>query len=99
MLRLANEENLAPPFKPGQSGNLRGRPKGSISLVAIMRRQLAEDDGADAEAIIRALITDAKRKTYLGHQSRKLALEYIDGRALSGPEGDGGPVVRIVDNI
>lgn len=39
---MANEENLTP-FKPGQSGNPNGRPKGSKNLASIIRELENED--------------------------------------------------------
>lgn len=37
-------DNLAPKWKPGQSGNPAGRPKGSISLMAAIIRVLKQTD-------------------------------------------------------
>ena len=34
---MANDENLKPPWKPGESGNPKGRPKGSKNLATIVR--------------------------------------------------------------
>ncbi len=93
---MSNPATLNPPWKPGQSGNPNGRPKGSVSLARILKEKLAENDGEAAKAIVDAMIKDAKRED---GQSRRLAIQYIDGK----PKENGGEpietVVRIVDDI
>ncbi|WP_378947765.1 DUF5681 domain-containing protein [Mesorhizobium sp. ANAO-SY3R2] len=45
-------------FKPGQSGNPNGRPKGSRSKMALLLEELAE---GEAEEIARVMIQNAKK--------------------------------------
>lgn len=40
---MANEQNLRPPWRSGQSGNPNGRPKGRKSLATIVRELERED--------------------------------------------------------
>ena len=39
---MANNENLIP-FKPGQSGNPKGKPKGTMSLTANLRKLMEKE--------------------------------------------------------
>lgn len=59
---MANEENLTP-WKKGQSGNVRGRPKGSRNRSTIVRELLeakaTDGDGQIADQLTRALIQKA----------------------------------------
>jgi hypothetical protein len=48
-------------FKPGQSGNPGGRPKGSVGLKARLRRILTENSGSVAEEVCQAFVDVAKR--------------------------------------
>lgn len=93
---MPNPENLRPPWKPGQSGNPAGKAPGTVSLLSILKRKLAENDGADAEAIIDALIRDAKKAD---GQSRKLALAYIDGNPKENGGASGEARVTIVNDV
>ena len=53
-------------FKPGQSGNLTGRPRGGISLVSILKRKLEEmgEEGNKtlAEELMDKYIAEAMEK-------------------------------------
>ena len=52
-------ENLTP-FKPGESGNPNGRPKGAFSLVGILKEKLQEiPDGMDGKTYAQLLIQRA----------------------------------------
>ena len=71
------KQNLAPPWKPGQSGNPSGRAKGSLSLTAILRKKLAEGDGARAKRLVGAMLDQAEDGEF---QHLKEAFERIDGK-------------------
>ena len=79
-------------FKKGQSGNPGGRPKGSVSIEAALRRRLA--DGEDGDKIVQGLVTQALRKALEGdYKFFNLILERIDGRIADRIAGhDGGPL-------
>ena len=51
-----NESIRGRPFEPGQSGNPRGRPKGSRNAVTLLAEALLD---GEAEAIIRKLVEKA----------------------------------------
>ena len=79
-------------FKPGQSGNPGGRPKGSVSIEAELRRRLA--DGEAGEKIVQGLVTQALRQALEGdYKFFNMILERIDGRIADRLAGhDGGPL-------
>lgn len=54
------KDNLAPPWPKGTSGNPSGRAKGSMSLMPLIRKLLAEGDGKEAEKVARAALDKAK---------------------------------------
>lgn len=67
-------------FKPGQSGNPAGRPPGSLSLLGLLKKRLAEinpENGRTyAEQFMDNIIQDAMD---LDGPSRKLVMQYIEG--------------------
>lgn len=69
------------PFRPGQSGNPSGKPKGARHAVTLMAEKLLEDDAA---AIVRAVIDAAKGGDMV---AARLVLERIapprKGRAVA----------------
>ncbi len=67
-------------FKPGQSGNPGGRPKGTVSLTAQLRRHLAENPD-DVEAIIAAWVAKAKDGQF---QHLQEMLNRLDGKVRDG---------------
>ena len=79
-------------FKPGQSGNPGGRPKGSVSIEAELRRRLA--DGEAGEKSVQGLVTQALRQALEGdYKFFNMILERIDGRIADRLAGhDGGPL-------
>ena len=79
-------------FKPGQSGNPGGRPKGSVSIEAELRRRLA--DGEAGEKIIQGLVTQALRQALEGdYKFFNMILERSDGWSADRLAGhDGGPL-------
>lgn len=79
-------------FKKGQSGNPGGRPKGSVSIEAELRRRLA--DGEVGEKIVEGLVTQALKQALGGdYKFFNMILERIDGRIADRLAGhDGGPL-------
>lgn len=80
-LQAKNSTKKAPwgkPFQPGQSGNPSGRPKGSVSPTAALRRSLTR---RDVEAIALTVI----RKAKAGDQAcLRILFDRLD-HPLSGP--------------
>jgi hypothetical protein len=60
---MANNKNLNPPWKIGESGNPKGKPKGTRNRSTIIRELLEaralEGDGQIADQLTRALINKA----------------------------------------
>lgn len=74
-------------FKPGQSGNPAGRPKGSVSIVAALRRALEENPRL-ADELARVFIERARKGEF---RFLKELLDRIDGPAtqrLAAPEDE-----------
>lgn len=95
MAKRGRVENLKP-FKPGQSGNPKGRPKGQGITDRILRR-LNEDDGKLAEDIAEVIIKKAKAGDF---NFCKTVLERIDGKIPDRIAGaDGGSLKIIIQGI
>ena len=92
------------PWKPGQSGNPKGRPKG-ISLVDALQAVLkakAEDSGRPVKTLVAEKLVELALAGNL--EAIKLCFEYTDGKPAQ-PVDVGGPgggplqvVIRTVDD-
>jgi len=80
---MAKEDHLIK-FKPGQSGNPSGRPVGSVSIMAAVRRQLRQNP-EQLEELAKSLVENAK-------QGNAVALRQILDRL-------DGPVPTVIDNL
>ena len=82
-------------FKKGESGNPGGRPKGSPSVEAELRRRLAE--GEDGDQLLEGLVNVALRKALKGdHRFWTSILERLDGKVadrIAGADGEGLTVI------
>jgi len=67
-------------FVKGQSGNPAGRPKGTLSLVSLIKKKLEKIDPKSkksyAELFTEQIIMDAAEKD---GQSRRLVMQYLEG--------------------
>jgi hypothetical protein len=73
-------DNLRPhQYKPGQSGNPSGRPKGS-SLTARLRKLLEQDDGKLAETLAKVAVREAAKGKY---QHLKEVWDRVDGTLVT----------------
>ena len=78
-------------FKAGISGNKSGRPKGSLSMVALIRKELQANNAKKAKAIVRALLKEAEA----GNISHiKELLDRIDGKVADKVEAEFGVVIK-----
>jgi hypothetical protein len=80
-------------WKPGQSGNPGGRPKGS-SVAARIQRLLAADDGKAAEALAKVFLSQGLNADF---KFAKEVIDRADGKVADRIAGhDGGPLIRQV---
>ena len=83
------------PFKPGQSGNPAGRPKGSLSLVGLMKKRLEMLGPDQRRTIAEHLIDNIMQDALDGKDTQlKLLLNYVEGMPKQGVElsGDWQPI-------
>jgi len=76
------------PFKPGQSGNPAGRPKGSLSLTALMKQELERvpEEGKPSYAL--AFVKKALHKAIVDGDTQMIRTiwSYIDGMPVQSHE-------------
>jgi len=98
----ASGENRRPgTFQPGQSGNPGGRPKGSVSLVQIMLKKLAEQcpdepEKVRAEKVVEAAVAKAEAGDF---QMFKEILERVDGKVTDKVEVTRKDISQTVESI
>lgn len=98
---MPNEDNIrAHRFKPGQSGNPKGRPKGS-SITPRLKRIVEENDGEIADALVKSAIKNALKGDF---RFWNAIMERVEGKVadrIQHSGDDGGPiqinVIRGVD--
>jgi hypothetical protein len=85
-------------FKPGQSGNPRGRPKGSLNLATDLSAELGEQitvrEGGRQRRISkqRALVKSLMAKALQGDVRATTAVLALYARVISEPEDEGHPI-------
>tara|TARA_B100001123_G_scaffold199096_1_gene226374 strand:- start:430 stop:867 length:438 start_codon:yes stop_codon:yes gene_type:complete len=86
-----NPANLRPPWKKGQSGNPKGRPKGRTLTDRLLKR-LEQEGGEIADLLVDAWIREAKRGRF---PQLKEILDRTEGKVAEKREltgADGGPI-------
>lgn len=91
---MSNEENIIPHrFKPGQSGNPNGRPKGS-SITPRLKRIIEENNGEIADALVKSAIKNALKGDF---RFWNAIMERVEGKVADRIQhsGDGGGPLKI----
>ena len=91
---MPNEENIIPhQFKPGQSGNPKGRPKGS-SITPRLKRIIEENNGEIADALVKSAIKNALKGDF---RFWNAIMERVEGKVADRVQhsGEGGGAIQI----
>lgn len=91
---MANIENIKPhQFKPGQSGNPKGRPRGS-SITPRLKRIIEENEGEIADALVKSAIKNALKGDF---RFWNAIVERLEGKVADRVQhtGDGGGPIQI----
>ena len=83
-------------FKPGQSGNPAGRPKGRISKKVLIRDQLIDALEKDAVKVVQMIVEKALKGDMVAAKIIMDRLIPQQKAVVSGEEGMRQPVVNIV---
>ena len=78
-------DNLKGPWKPGQSGNPKGRPVGSYSIIDVIRKRLMELTPDKKRTFMDALGDKIISGAMNGSEaSQRLILNYLEGMPKQG---------------
>ena len=84
-------------FRPGQSGNPNGRPKGTISLTAEIKKRLEMLSPDQKRTALEVLADNIIQDALDGRkQERKLTWNYVDGMPQQKVEVTGDLTVQVV---
>jgi len=83
-------------FKPGQSGNSKGRPKGRVSKKVLIRDQLIDALEKDAVKVVQMIVDKALKGDMVAAKIIMDRLIPQQKAIVSGEEGMRQPVVNIV---
>jgi len=84
---------IGKPFEKGQSGNPAGRPKGSISIVAELKKKLEEvpkENNPDKKRYVDMLVLTAIKKVLVDGDTQMIKdiIDRVDGRPNQPIESD-----------
>ncbi len=84
-------------WKPGQSGNPKGKPPGTLSLVSELRKILAEIPDGQKQSYARLWITKYLQEGLKGKE--KILCDGIDGKAKQAIEIGGDPDNPVIHKV
>ena len=87
------------PFKPGQSGNPKGRPKGTISITTEIKRKLKQIPKGQKKSYLEQFIVKVLKKAMVDEDPAmiKLIWNYIDGLPKQNINLDTGDDIRKIE--
>jgi len=90
---MPKPENIIPhQFKPGQSGNPAGRPKGA-SVTARIKKIIEQNEGEIADALVKAAIKNALKGDF---RFWNAIVERVDGKVTEQIEQSGSTRIEFV---
>ena len=72
-------------FEPGRSGNPKGKPRGTLSLKSLLKRELEKEvkNGENPVTVAQALMNDLVKYAHKGNmKAMEMILDRIDGKIL-----------------
>jgi len=86
------------PFKPGESGNPEGRPKGTISITAMVKQELKRVPPDQKITYLELLVKKILKKAIVNEDKEtiKLIWNYVDGMPKQAVEYTGQPFKQII---
>ena len=100
--KTRKEHGGHPNWKPGESGNLKGRPKGSISITTVMKRLLQKivktQDGTSKQRVETLAGNILAMALNEGNEAMiKLIWNYVDGLPTQTVIGEGlQPIIQLI---
>jgi hypothetical protein len=85
-------------FKPGQSGNPNGRPKGTFSIVGMIKDKLQEKPEGQKETYAQLMVKKYFHKALVEGDDKTLRdlIDRIDGKAVQKMAGEMGMPIEFI---
>lgn len=84
-------------FAPGKSGNPNGRPKGSLSITAVIKKKLGEVPDGEKSTYLELLVNQIFQRAIIegDYQMIKQIWNYVDGTPKASIRMDGEVIVPV----